>query len=140
MHLLLLETPLDTGTEGHRTLGFLTVLGVIAAESDELFANGAASVRLALAALRVLHDSLHLGAARQTTVGVATLAGVQQRRNAAVDGLLARFRTLLVVSAASVFVEAQTKLLHVVVVTNIFVANHAQVKVLKSHENVDNVD
>jgi hypothetical protein len=38
----------------------LTKLGVVAAEGDELFADGAAAVRFSLARLSVRHNTLHL--------------------------------------------------------------------------------
>jgi len=70
---------------GHGAFLLLTVLGMVAAEGDELLANWAASVGLALAVLRVLDDALHLLARGQTAVGVATLAGVHQGLDAPLD-------------------------------------------------------
>ena len=53
LHLLLSQLLLDVLTEGNETFGFLTHLGVVAAESDQLFADGASAVGLSLALLRV---------------------------------------------------------------------------------------
>ena len=58
---------------------------MIAAESDQLFADGAAAVGLALAGLGVAHHPLHLVAAGQAAVGVAALARVHQRLDAPLD-------------------------------------------------------
>ena len=86
----LLQLPLpqlvpDVEAEGDGTLVLLAVLGVVAAQGDQLLAHGAAAVGLALADLGVLHHPLHLLAGRQRAVGVATLAGVHQRLDAALD-------------------------------------------------------
>lgn len=51
---------LDVQTEGNRTLVFLAVLGVITAQCNELLADRAATICLALAALGVLYHPLHL--------------------------------------------------------------------------------
>ena len=85
LQLLLPELLLDVEAEGDGTLVLLAVLGVVAAQGDQLLAHGAAAVGLALAILGVLHHPLHLLAGRQGAVGVATLAGVHQRLDAALD-------------------------------------------------------
>ena len=90
LQLLLPELLLDVEAEGHRALVLLAVLGVVAAQGDELLADGAASVGFPLAALGVLHDPLHLLAGRQRAVGVAALAGVHQGLDAALDAQAAR--------------------------------------------------
>ena len=86
---LLPQLLLDVEAEGDGTLVLLpvllAVLGVVAAQGDQLLAHGAAAVGLALAILGVLHHPLHLLAGRQGAVGVATLAGVHQRLDAALD-------------------------------------------------------
>ena len=80
-HLLL-----DVYAEGDGALGLVAGLGVVAAQGDELLADGAAPVRLALAALGVRDDPLHLPAGRQLAVGVAALARVHQGLYASLDG------------------------------------------------------
>lgn len=83
--MLLAELVLDVEAEGYGALVLLAVLGVVAAQGDELLADGAAAVGLALATFGVLHHALHLLAGRQAAVGVATLAGVNQGLDATLD-------------------------------------------------------
>lgn len=63
---------------------------MVAAQGDELLADGAAVVGLLLAAHSVGHHALHLVARLHVAVGVAALAGVHQRGDAALDGLAPR--------------------------------------------------
>lgn len=130
---LRLELLLDVGTEGHRTLVSVgTVLGVVAAEGDELLADGTAAVRLAFADLGVRHDSLHLLAGRQAAVGVSALARVHQRLDAALNRLLARnLRVGLHVRGRGAVVQVEAQSLHRMVVAHLRVAARAQVKVLQ---------
>ena len=133
LQLLLPELLLDVEAEGHGALVLLAVLGVVAAQGDELFADGAAAVGLALAALGVLHHPLHLLAGRQRAVGVAALAGVHQRLDAALDAQAAgvsgalRGGGLLVVALV---IKPQPELLHLVVVVFSVVAGDTQVIIL----------
>lgn len=90
LELLLTELVFDVEAEGHGALVLLAVLGVVAAESNELLADGAPSVGLAFAAFGVLDDPFHLLAGRQRAVGVAALAGMHQRLDAALDAQAAR--------------------------------------------------
>lgn len=60
LQLLLTEFVLYVETEGNGTLVFLTVLGMITTQSDELLANRATTIGFSLAALCVLNHSLHL--------------------------------------------------------------------------------
>lgn len=85
LQLLLSELLLDVQTERDGTFVLLTVFGVVAAQSNELLADGAAAVGLALAALRVLNDTFHLLAGWQGAVGIAALTRVDQRLDAALD-------------------------------------------------------
>lgn len=80
---------LDVEAEWHCALLLLAMLGVQAAECDELLADGALSIGLLLATASVLDDPLHLLAAGQATVGVPTLVGVDQGLDAALDGQMA---------------------------------------------------
>lgn len=60
LQLLLSKFLLYVEAKWHRTLVLLAVLGMIAAQSNELLADGTAAICLALAALCVLHHTLHL--------------------------------------------------------------------------------
>lgn len=128
LQLLLAELLLDVQTERDGTFVLLAVFGVVAAQSDELLADGAAPIRLALAALRVLHHPLHLLARRQGAVGVAALAGVDQRLDAALDAETARVtgtlscRCSLVVA---VIVQPQSQFIHLVFMAFSVVAGDA---------------
>jgi hypothetical protein len=77
------EFVLNVYTVRNGTFVFLTVLGVIAAQGDQLFTDGTAGgsrlvglVGLAFAGLGVLYDSLHLMTRWESTVGVPTLTRV----------------------------------------------------------------
>lgn len=85
LDLLLAEFVLDVEAEGHGAFVLLAVLGMVAAQRYQLFADGAAPIGLALAALGVLDHPLHLLAGRQRAVGIAALAGVHQGLDAALD-------------------------------------------------------
>jgi len=61
------------------------MFGMVAAERDELFADGTAAVGLTPAAARMCHDTFHLLTARQAAVSVTALARVDQRLDAALD-------------------------------------------------------
>lgn len=92
---------------------------MVAAQCDELLANRAASIGLALAALGMLHHSLHLLTRRQRTVGIAALASMHQRLNAALDAEASTLLWALVGLAAlvvAVVVQAQSPLHHLVLV------------------------
>lgn len=78
LQLLLSQLLLDVQTEWNRTFVLLTVFGMVAAQSNELLANGTAAICLALAAFCVLNNPLHLLTGWQRAVGVAALACVDQ--------------------------------------------------------------
>lgn len=124
---------LDVGTERHGALLLLTVLRVIATECDKLLANGASSVGLALAVLRMLDNELHLLARWQAAVGIATLAGVRQRLDATLDGLLAGLLwiSLLVIRQRRAVVDVEAELLHLVLMANLLLAHDTQIEVLR---------
>jgi hypothetical protein len=67
---------------------YLTVLCVVAAESDQLLAYRTATVGLPLAHLGVLYHPLHLLAARQPAVCISALASMHQRLDASLYGQL----------------------------------------------------
>ena len=104
---------------------------MVAAECDELFADGAASVGLPLALLCVGHHPLHLVAAWQSTVGVSALACMDEALDAPLDAQLPRLlRDACRNSLAPAPVKVEPKLLHLVGVAVVLVASHAEVKVL----------
>lgn len=140
LQLLLPQLLLDVQTERDGTFVLLTVFGMVAAQSNELLADGTASICLALAALRVLNNSLHFLAGRQGAVGVAALARMDQRLDAALDAETARVswalgggRCLVV----AVVIQPQPQLIHFVLMTFIIVAGDAQVIVLENGKKRD---
>lgn len=82
---MLTELVFNVEAEGHRALVLLAVLCMVAAESNELLADGAPSIGLAFAAFGVLDNPFHLLTGWQRAVGVATLAGMNQRLDTALD-------------------------------------------------------
>ena len=79
LQLLLSQLGADVQAERHGAFRLGTVLGMVTAQGDQLFANRAAAVRLALAGSRVRHNALHLLARRQSAICVATLTSVHKR-------------------------------------------------------------
>ena len=128
--LLLLQFMFDVQTEWHHAFLLLAVLGVVATQCNELLAYGALPVGLSFAYFGVLHHSFHLLAARQTTVGIATLASVDQTLDAALDGQAASLLWVTRRPAVGLHVKLKSPLLHLVFVTNLPVAVTAQVIVL----------
>lgn len=63
--MLLTELVFNVEAEGHWALVLLAVLCMVAAESNELLADGAPSVGFAFAAFGVLDNPLHLLTGRQ---------------------------------------------------------------------------
>ena len=80
-HLLL-----DVKAERDRALGLVAGLGVVAAEGDELLADRAAAIGLALAALCVGDDPLHLPTRGQLAIIVTAPRGVDQGLDGPLDG------------------------------------------------------
>lgn len=76
LQLLLAKLVFDIQTEGDGTLVLLTVLGMVTAQSNELFADRAATIGFALATFGVLDYALHLLTGRERAVGIATLTSV----------------------------------------------------------------
>ena len=110
---------------------YLAELGVVAAESNQLFTDGTTSVGLPLALLGVTDHPLHLVTARQSAVGVSALAGMDEALDAPLDAQLPR---LLGVagrhSLTPTPVKVKAKLLHLVGVAVVLVAGNAEVEVL----------
>lgn len=128
LQLLLPQLVLDVEAEGDGTLVLLAVLGVVAAQGDQLLAHRAATIGLSLADFGVLHHPLHLLAGRQGAVAVATLASVDQGLNAALDAqtpTLLRALGGLTTLAVAVIVQAQAPLDHLMLVAFRVVAVNA---------------
>lgn len=132
LQLLLTKFLSNVETEWHRALGLSAMLGMVTAQGNELFANGTAAVGLAFTRSRMCHNSLHLLTRRQTTIGVATLARMNQRLDAALDGQFARFLWigLFGIRRRRTVVEIETQLFHFVVMAIFLVARNAQIKVV----------
>lgn len=133
LQLLLPELLLDVQAERDGTFVLLTVFGMVAAQSNELLADGTATVRLALAAFCVLNNTLHLLAGRQGAVGVAALACVDQRLDAALDAEATRVSRALgscCCLVVAVIVQSKPQFIHLVLMTFSVVAGDAQVIVL----------
>lgn len=115
---------------------------MVTAERDQLLADGTVALGLALADLGVRDHALHLLARGQAAVGVAALAGVHQRLDAALDGLLARLLrvSLLHVAGRGAHVEVEAELLHLVGVALLVVAGHAEVEVVADGAVVARLD
>ena len=111
-------------------VSYLAELGVVAAESNQLFTDGTTSVSLPLALLGVTDNPLHLVTARQATVGVPALAGVHQALDAPLDtqlpGLLRVTGGRSVTAGVS---EIEAKLLHFVRMSVLLVAANTEIKV-----------
>lgn len=63
---------------------------MVAAEGDELLADGAPAIGFPFATLGMLHNPLHLLAGWQGAIGIPTLASMDQRLDAALDTQAAR--------------------------------------------------
>ena len=142
LQLLLPQLVLDGEAEGNRTLlaVLLAVLGVVAAQGNQLLAHRATTVGLSLATLGVLHHPLHLLAGRQGAVGIATLAGVDQGLDAALDAqtpTLLRALGGLATLAVAVVVQAQAALDHLMLVAFRVVAVNAKINVLIAERKRD---
>lgn len=134
LQLLLPELLLDVQTERDGTFVLLAVFGMVAAQGNELLADGTATIRLSLAAFCVLNNTLHLLTGRQGAVGVAALARVDQRLDAALDAETARVSRALgscCCLVVAVIVQSKPKLIHLVLMTFNIVAGNAQVIVLE---------
>lgn len=129
---------LDVRAERYQALSLLAMLGMVAAQRDELLANRTPAMRLPLAVLRVLNHSFHLLTARQATVGVAALTSVHQRLDAPLDGLLPGFLRigLLDIGRRRTVVQIETELLHLVRMTDLVLAREAQIEVLEMGKEV----
>ncbi|KAH9400668.1 hypothetical protein TYRP_002239 [Tyrophagus putrescentiae] len=96
---LVTELLLDVHAVRHRALRLLAVLRVVAAQGNELLADGTVRVALGVAAahgaaplagLGVLHHALHLQAGHAPAVGVAALTGVVEVLDAPLNRQAAR--------------------------------------------------
>ena len=78
----------------------------------------------------MIDDAFHLLADGQLTVGVATLAGVYERLDAALYAQLPRLGRRQLISALLPAHQVKAKLLHLVFVFILFVARYAEIEVL----------
>lgn len=142
LDLLLLQLLLDAGAERHRALGLLAMLRVVAAQRDQLLADGAVALGLALADLGVRDDALHLLAGREAAVRVAALAGVDEGLDAPLDGQLAGFLRvgLFHVAGGGADVQVEPQLLHLVRMALLVVAGHAEIEVVADGAMVARLD
>jgi hypothetical protein len=104
---------------------------MVTAQSDQLFADGAATIVLPLALSCMRHDSLHLLTALQAAVGISALASMHQRLDAALDGETAGHLWILcfvIICVAIVYIE--TELLHAVRMSFLVVASHTEIEIL----------
>lgn len=109
------------------------MLGMVAAKSDKLLADGTATICLALAAFCVLNNTLHLLAGRERAVGIAALACMDQRLNAALYAKTTRVSWALGSCCSlvvAVIIKSKSKLIHLVLMTFNIVTGNAQVIVL----------
>ena len=103
---------------------------MVAAEGNQLFADGATSVGLPLALLGVTDHPLHLVTGRQAAVGVPALAGVHQALDAPLDTQLPGFLRVAGGRGVTARVsEIETKLLHFVRMSVLLVAGNTEIKV-----------
>ena len=93
--LFLLQFLLELSMEWHGAFVLPTVLGVITAQGNQLYADRTAIVLLPPAAHGVRHDPLHLVARVHAAVDIPALAGVHQGRDAPQDGFATRFLRIL---------------------------------------------
>ena len=121
----------DISEEKNKKDFHLAELGVVAAESNQLFADRTSSVGLPLALLGVTDHSLHLVTARQPAVGVSALTSVDQALDTPLDTELPRLLRVAGGWAVTAWVtEIKAKLLHLVWVTVLLVALDTEIKVL----------
>ena len=103
---------------------------MVAAESNQLFADGTSSVGLPLALLGMADNPLHLVAAGQAAVGVPALTGVHKTLDAPLDAQLPGF---LRVAGGWRFTagvsEIEAELLHFMRMSVLLVAGNTEIKV-----------
>lgn len=106
---------------------------MVAAQSNKLFANGAATICFSLAAFCVLNHTFHLLTGWQRAVCISTLAGMDKGLDTALDTEATRVSRALSGSgslAAALVIQTETKLLHLVLMALSVVTSNAQVIVL----------
>ena len=112
-------------------VSYLTKLGVVAAQSYQLFTDRTATVGLPLALLGVADDSLHLMTTWQATVSVTTLRGVHKTLNTSLNALLSCFLRIAGVGGVSTTsIKVKAKSLHLMRMTILLIARNTQIKVL----------
>ena len=104
---------LDILTPVYQTLGFCADFGVITTQSDKLLANWAPTRRLPLTLSDMGHDSLHLLTGRRSTVGIATLASMNQTLNTTLDSSESvRVAIFVCGSGGCIAVEPEAQFVH----------------------------
>lgn len=99
-----------------------------------MFTDGTATIGLALAALSMLHHSLHLLARWQRAISIATLARMHQRLDAALDTETTRVTRVLSGSCSLVvalIIKTQSKFLHLMFMALGVVAGDAKIIILQ---------
>lgn len=99
-----------------------------------MLTDGTATIGLALAALSMLHHSLHLLARWQRAIGIATLARMHQRLDAALDAETTRVTRILSGSCSLVvalIIETQSKFLHLMFMALGVIASDAKIIILQ---------
>jgi hypothetical protein len=104
------------------------VLGVIAAQRDELLAHGAIRLLAFLALLGMGDHFLHLMASVAAAVRVSALASMNERLNAALHGLVSRVRRFGILRVGHV--DNRADFLEFVLMCNSVIARGAQVEVV----------
>lgn len=104
------------------------MLGVVAAQRDELFADGAIGLLALLAKLGMGNDLLHLVASISTAIRISALASVNKRLNASLNGLVSRICRLGVLRIGDV--DDGVDLLQLVLVGDRVSTSGAQVEVI----------
>lgn len=104
---------------------------MVATECYQLFTNRASSIGLPLALLGVTDYPLHLMTGGKSTVSISTLASMDQALD---TSLYAQLPGLLWVACrrhlTTTSIKIKPKLLHLVRMTILLIASHAQVEVL----------
>ena len=129
---------LDIGAKRHDAFGLVALLGMVAAEGNQLLAYSAAPVGLLLAVPRVRDETLHLVARRQPAIGVPALARVHQRLDELLQVQVAtllrvvalRLRVLGTTAAADL-VQIHTQAFHFMWMALFVITLYTEIKILK---------
>lgn len=126
---LLPELLLDSEAERHRAVVLLAALGMVAAEGNELPADGAPTNCLSPTVLGMFYNSLHLLTGWHGASGVTALPGMDQRLDAALDPLAVNISRVLdgcTLLVAALTIYTRTYFLHLVVMIFSVIAGDTQ--------------